>query len=514
MPDMGDLLADLARRREEALAMGGPERVARQHDAGRHTVRERIAHLVDRDSFYELGLHAQPERPEARPAPGDAIVTGLARIDGRKVCLVGIDATVLAGTTAPVNMRKQGRMAEWAGERGLPLVCLSDADGGRIPDVMGWRFSGLPFDFRSFLGPPPGRPAVPRVVAALGPSFGDAALHAAAAHFVVMTEDAALALSGPPVVRSAIGEEIDAGTLGGPAVAAVDTGAAHAVAPGEDRALAAIRSFLSYLPSCSTQPAPAAEPRVPARDPQELLRFVPTDPKRGYDMRRVLDAIFDEGSLFSWGERWGESAIAALARIEGEPLGVVASQPLRRAGVLDDRALAKVLAFVELCDTFNLPLVFLHDVPGLMIGGDAERRGILAAYERAAARLARARVPCVSVVLRKSYGGGHFAMGGRPTRPDLLVCWPSAELGFMAPETGVRTVHRRRLEEALERGGEEARDALLAELVAEWTGEAEPWEAAAHGYVDDVIDPRDTREVIRLGIDFAWGSRPRVAHPT
>jgi acetyl-CoA carboxylase carboxyltransferase component len=502
---MLDLVAAQARRREQALGMGGADRIAAHHASGRLTARERIERLVDPGSWYELGLFALPERRRDEPSPGDAVVTGLAKVDGRSACILAIDATVLAGTTAPVNMRKQRRIAEWAGHKGLPLICLSDADGGRIPDVMGWRFSGLPFDFRTFVQPPPGCPATPRAAAALGPSFGDAALHAAMSHFVVMTESSALALSGPPVVSSAIGEELTATELGGPEVAAGESGVAHLVVPSEDEALAAIQRFLSYLPSSAALPSPVTAAAEPARPAEELLRVVPADPKRGYDMRKVIEAIVDGGSLFELQARYGRSLITALARLDGRPAGIVANQPMQRAGVLDGPALAKELAFADLCDTFNLPLVFLHDVPGLMIGSQAERAGILPAYERIVARLARATVPKIAVVVRKSYGGGHFAMGGRPTHPDLLVCWPTAELGFMAPDTGVRTVYRRRLEAA----GDDA-DALFAELAAEWSGESEPWEAAAHLYVDDVIDPRATRTTILTAIDYAWGSGPRV----
>jgi acetyl-CoA carboxylase carboxyltransferase component len=227
-------------------------------------------------------------------------------------------------------------------------------------------------------------------------------------------------------------------------------------------------------------------------------------------MRKVLEAVFDGGSLLPWAERYGPSVLCALARLKGNPVGVVASQPMQRGGVMDVPALAKEAAFVDLCDTFNLPLVFLQDVPGLMIGSEAEQAGILAGYERVVARLARAKVPKVSVIVRKAYGGGHFALGGRPTHPDLLLAWPTAELGFMAPETGIRTVHRRRLEEARASGGKEAEDALAAELVAEWEHESEPWEAAAHFFLDDVIDPRRTREAVATGIEFAWGSGPRI----
>lgn len=507
---MADRLADWRARRDAALGMGGPERIAAHHASGRLTARERIERLVDPGSWHELGLFALPERRREAPAHADAVITGLAKLDGRNVCLLAIDATVLAGTTAQVNMRKQKRIAEWAGHKGVPLICLSDADGGRIPDVMGWRFSGLPFDFRTFVQPPPGRPATPRATAALGPSFGDAALHAAMAHFVVMTESASLALSGPPVVASAIGEQLEPQELGGPAVAAKVSGVAHLVVPTEDDALAALRRFLSFVPSSALLPAPGAAPAEPARPAEDLLRLVPVDPRRGYDMRRVIDAIVDAGSSAPWSPDHGRSLITTLARLDGQAVGVIANQPMQRAGVLDGDALTKELAFVELCDTFNLPLVFLHDVPGLMIGRQAEAEGILHHYERIVARLARATVPKIGVVIRKSYGGGHFAMGGRPTHPDLLVCWPTAELGFMAPANGVRLVHRRRLDELREREGDAAHDALFAQLEAEWSGESEPWEAAAHTYVDDVIDPRATRDTILAGIDHAWGSGPRV----
>ncbi len=507
-------LDDLERRRAEALAMGGSERVAAHHDSGRLTARERIERLVDSGSWYELGLLAQPEQRRERPAPGDAIVTGVAKIDGRRAAIIAIDATVLAGTTAQVNMRKQNRVAALAGRRGMPLVCLSDADGGRMPDVMGWRFSGLPFDFRTFLQSPPGFHEIPRVTAVLGPSFGDAALHAAMAHLVVMTESAALALSGPPVVASAIGEDLSAEELGGPEVAAGESGVAHLVVPGEDDAFAAIRRFLSFLPDHAGLPAPSAAPAPPERDPEELLRLVPAEPKRGYDMHHVIEAIVDGGSLFEWSARYGGSLITGFACVEGTPVGIVANQPMQRAGVLDGPALAKELAFVEMCDTFNLPLVFLHDVPGLMIGRQAERAGILSAYERVAQRLARVAVPKIVVVVRKSYGGGHFAMGGGPTHPDLTVCWPIAELGFMAPDTGVRTVHRRRLDRTLEEEGEQARDELFAALAESWADQSEPWEAAAHTFVDDVIDPRETRRTILVGIEYGWTARPSTADST
>jgi acetyl-CoA carboxylase carboxyltransferase component len=506
-----ELVEELERRRAEALGGGGPDRIAKIHESGRMTGRERIDALFDRGSWFELGVFAEPElRREGVITTGDGIITGMARLNGRKVCVIAVETTVLTGTTAPVNMRKQGRIAEWAGRKGLPLICLSDNDGGRIPDLLGWRFSGVPFDFATFLQSPPGCPAIPRVSAVVGPSFGDAALHAAMGNFVVMVSNTAVALSGPPVVRAAIGEDISHDELGGPAIAAEQSGSAHMVVDDEAAAYEAVKRFLSYLPDSARLPAPVADEVAPSRDPEGLLKLVPVEPRRGYDMRRVIESIVDGDSILQWSERFGRSVICALARLKGQPIGVVASQPMQRAGVMDVPALKKEAAFVDLCDTFNVPLLFLQDVPGLMIGSDAEKAGILAGYESVVGRLARATVPKVAVIVRKAYGGGHIALGGRPVHPDLLLAWPTADMGFMAPDTGVRTVYRRRLDKVLAEAGREAHDDLVATLEAEWANEERPWEAAANIILDDIIDPRRTREIVAEGIDFAWGSRARV----
>ncbi|HEX4108978.1 MAG TPA: carboxyl transferase domain-containing protein [Solirubrobacteraceae bacterium] len=523
-------VAELQRRREHAEAMGGAERIARHHESGRLTARERIDLLVDPGSFRELGLLALPERrpesadeggaaghspatraPRRSPYGGaDGIITGWARIGGRRAAVIAVDATVLGGTTAYVNAEKLMRTCRRASEAGLPVVVLADADGGRMPDVMGWRMGGLPLEFGTLLATPPGRPTILRLCAALGPCFGDAGLEATAAHIAVMTPGASIALSGTEVVETSIGERLSNVELGGPDVAAAVSGQVEMVAETEPEAIALLRRALSYLPDHAGQPAPRADPLAPAADPETLLEVVPVDRRRGYDVRKVLDAVLDAGSLLEYGARKGRSLICGLARIEGEPIGVAASQPMQRGGVLDVPALEKLLAFVRLCDTFNLPIVTLHDVPGLMIGAEAERRGLLRMLETITVAQAHAGVPKISVVMRKSYGGGYFVMNGRQTTPDLLVAWPTAELGFMAPEAGVRTVHRRELEQAFADGGEQARDALLEQLIEEWAHQSEPWEAAAHLYLDDVIDPRDTRRTIAAGIAYCW-SQSRVS---
>jgi acetyl-CoA carboxylase carboxyltransferase component len=503
---MAERIADLRTRKARSLEMGGPDGLRKHRESGRLPVRERIDMLVDPHSWFEIGALALPERRTDKHVPGDAVVTGFGLLDGRRIGVIGIDASVLAGTTAPISMRKQGRLIEHAQRHGFPLVLLCDADGGRMPDVSGWRFSGLPLDFTTFLKPPPGHPVVPRAAAVLGPSYGDSALHASTAHYVVMLRDAALALSGPSVVEPAIGERVTDAELGGPA-AATQAGNAHLVVDTEADAMEAIAAFLSYLPSNSTQAPPTDLPVAPLRDPKELQDIVPIGPRSGYDMRDVFACVADRTSILPWADNWGGSVLCALARIEGRPVGLVGNQPIVRAGALDPDALAKERSFVDLCDTFGLPLVFFHDVPGLMIGTAAERGGILHGYEALVSRIAEATVPKVGVVLRKAYGGGHFAMGGQPTKPDFLFAWPSAELGFMAPETGIRTIHRRRLEAVLAEDGPLAHAALVAELTAQWNAEAEPWEAAAHLSLDDVIEPAETRQVVATAIAIAGHGR-------
>lgn len=504
---MLERVAELEKRRGDALAMGGPERIARHHASGRLTARERIDLLIDAGSWHELGLLALPETRPDGPGGADGLITGWARVGGRRVAVMAVDATVLGGTTARVNATKLMRLFGAAGRSGFPIIVLADADGGRMPDLMGWRFGGLPIAFDAFLATPEGHPTVLRLCAALGPCFGDAGIEASAAHFSVMTPNASIALSGTEVVATATGEQLSNTELGGPEVAIGHAGTVEMLAQTEHEAIAAVRRVLTYLPDNAAQEAPLAMPVPPRRSAEDLLHLLPVERKHGYDMRPVLEAVFDEGTILEYGATKGPGLICAFARIEGMAVGLAASQPMRHGGALDVPALQKWLDFIEVCDTFNLPLVMLHDVPGLLIGSNEERRGLIKHLERVALRLSQAKVPKVAVVLRKSYGGGYFLLAGKQSSPDLLVAWPTAELGFMAPEAGVRTVHRRELEILRAESGAEAYDRRLSELVEQWSHESEPWEAAANYYLDDIIDPRETRPCIVAGIEYAWTGR-------
>jgi acetyl-CoA carboxylase carboxyltransferase component len=509
---MLERIAELSARRADALAMGGPERIARHHESGRLTARERIDLLIDAGSWHELGLLALPDTRPDGPGGADGLITGWARVGGRRVAVMAVDATVLGGTTARVNANKLMRLFKAAGRSGFPIIVLADADGGRMPDLMGWRFGGLPLAFDAFLATPEGHPTILRLCAALGPCFGDAGLEASTAHFSVMTPNSSIALSGTEVVATATGEQLTNIELGGPDVAINVAGSVQMLAPTEHEAIAAVRRALTYLPDNAGEEAPLAAPVPPSRPAEDLLHLLPVERKQGYDMRTVLEAILDAGSLLEYGAPKGPGLICAFARIEGMAVGLAASQPLRHGGALDVPALQKWLDFIEVCDTFNLPLVMLHDVPGLLIGSNEERLGLIRYLERVALRVSQADVPKIAVILRKSYGGGYFVLAGKQSSPDLLVAWPTAEMGFMAPEAGVRTVHRRDLEAARASGGQEAYESKLAGLIEEWAHESEPWEAAAHYYLDDIIDPRETRSAIVAGIEYTWRRRRVSKH--
>ena len=510
-------LAELERRREAALAMGGAERIERHHASGRLTARERIdaagrrGLLVRARAARRAGAAPRrSRRPPTRSSPGSA------RVDGRKVCVIAVDATVLAGTTAPVNMRKQNRIARWAGGRGLPLDLPQRQRRRPHPGRDGLALLGaaVRLPARSCRRPRAG-PEIPRLIAVLGASFGDSALHASMGHYVVMTQDAAIALSGPPVVAAAIGEELTAEELGGPKLVRRARAATPTrVVDDEEAAIDALKRALSLPAGLAAHPgAGARRPPSPARDAGDLLELVPSRPAarlrhaqgaRGDLRRRQHPAV---------GRALRRAACSARSRASrGRPVGVVASQPMQRAGVLDVPALAKEAAFVDLCDTFNLPLVFLQDVPGLMIGSEAERRGILAGLRerRRAARAGdacrRSRWSCArptAAATSRSAVARRTPTSCSPGRP------PSS--GFMAPDD------RRpdRLQAPARGGAAPARARRPHDALVDGARRGVGARVGAVGGRRARLPRRrdrpapDARGGRRPGSSFAWGSGPR-----
>lgn len=502
--------AELERRRALADAMGGAARVAAHRAAGRLTARERVAVLVDPGSFVELGRLAHSDRPEVgERAAADAAVTGVGTVEGRKVGVIAIDATVLAGSTGKVGARKQGQLMSLAARKGYPIVTLGDANGGRLPDLLGSDFGGSAGgdEGEHFLGIRVTGDRIPRVSAILGNAYGDPALWAGASDFVVMAEGGSIALSGPSLVGSSTGAATTHEALGGPEVTVRTTGLVTQLHPTEEAAIGAVRTYLSYLPSnaaCAPPVAPAVAPDTP---PDALAAIVPDRGRRGYDVRKVIDGVVDGGSFFELHPEFARSVVVGLARVQGRPVGVVANQPKFRGGVLDAPAITKAHRLIELCSGFGLPLVFLQDMPGVMIGVESERLGVAQRLMDLFATVARSPVPKVTVIVRKAFGFGYIALGGPSMGTDYVVAWPNAEIGFMSADNAVQVLHAKRVAAVRQAEGEDAARALAAQLEAETHSAFAPWQAAAQSFLHDVIRPEETRQAVVDGLFIGTGYR-------
>jgi acetyl-CoA carboxylase carboxyltransferase component len=493
---MRELVADLESRKARALAMGGAEKVEDQHRRGKLTARERIALLFDPGSFFEIGMLAKSPHITDRETPADGVITGAGKIDGRDVFAAAYDFTVLAGSIGMVGEMKVARIRDLALKERRPIVWLIDSAGARIQEAASSIFAGTGYLFREQVvlsG------VVPQVSAVMGPGAAGTAYIPGLSDFVIMVKGkGSLALGGPPLVKAAIGEDISEEDLGGSRVHCAKSGVAHMEVESDEACIRAIRDYLSFFPShCKEKPPRRATADPVDRRDEALLSIVPEEPKKPFDMLVVIEKIVDDGRFFPIHAAFGRSLITALARIGGRPIGIVASQPAFMGGVLDNDAADKAAHFVNLCDSFHLPLVFLMDVPGFMVGSKVEQAGIIRHGAKMLYQVASATVPKIAVVIRKAYGAGYYVMNGRAYEPDLIVGWPTAEISLMGAEGAVNIIFRKQIEAAENPG--EARKAL----VEQYRAMIDPYIPAHWAMVDDIIDPRDTRRVIHRGLELA-----------
>lgn len=498
---MSDYVAELEQRRARALEMGGPDKVARQRARGRLTARERIDGLVDAGSFIEFGLLAHSDIPEAEvKSPADGKVCGVARIDGRMVAVSATDITVFAGAQGRVGSRKVHWLARLAFDKGYPLVLLDEGGGARIPDILGSdgivSFSLTP---ATYVGR---QRRVPMATAILGDGFGETAWDAAYSDFVVQRKGTCMAVSSPRALEVATSERAIEEELGGWELHARKTGLVDCAFDEEAECLTALRRFLSYLPSHhqALPPRAAGDPEAAARQ-ERLEQILPVEPRRGYSMHAVLEVLFDRDSLFELKPLLDRSAITALARLDGAPVGVIASNPMHSAGALGADACDKITSLIVLCDSFHLPLVLLSDTPGFLVGMKAEEMGVSGRIVTQWSALGMATVPRISVLLRKGYGGAYFSLGAPGMGMDFNYAWPTADMGFVAPEVAVNIAHARRIAQSA--NPEAARSQLTDEL----RRASEPWRAAGDNYLHDVIRPRDTRATLLASLEIARGNR-------
>jgi acetyl-CoA carboxylase carboxyltransferase component len=504
MSRMRSLAEDLAERRAVAKLGGGEERIARQHAAGKLTARERIALLVDDGTFTELGIHAQPHfsqrTMEGRDAPADGVITGYGRVDGRMACVCAYDFTVMAGAMGMTGELKVARLRELALTQRVPFVWLLDSAGARIQEAVGSLFAGSGHLFREEVVM---SGVVPQVAALLGPCAAGTAYIPGLADFVPMVRGrGSMALAGPHLVRAAIGEDVTQEELGGSRVHCRKSGVGDIEVADDEECIAVIKRYLSFFPShCEQRPPVLAVADPVERMDDELLDVLPDINRKPYDMYDVIRRIVDDGSWLDVKGAWARTIITCLARMGGRPVGIVANQPRQLGGILDNDSADKAARFVNLCNAFGIPLVFLQDVPGFMVGTKVEAAGIIRHGAKLLHAVAAATVPKVTVVLRKAYGAGYYVMCGRAYEPDLIVAWPSAEISVMGAEGAVEIVFRRQVEEA------DDPVAKKAELIETYRALIDVYVAARNDMIDDVIDPRETRPTIIRALELAAGKR-------
>lgn len=491
-----------ARRSQVRAELGGPDRVAAVRARGRRTVRDRIDELLDPGTFDEIGTFAWPEGRSSEWLPGDGKIGGHGRIDGRPVTVVGDDVTVLRASSSVIGNTKVHKLLEQAERAGNPLVYLGECGGGRIPDILGSAgFSRVPgyLDFARR-----GR-QIPVALAIVGDSFGASTLLAGLADFTVQVTGTCLAVTSPRVIEVATGEQVSSEALGGADVHAKVTGLTDAVAADDATALALIRQFLSYLPANSAQPPPRG-PRPDIGPDAHVLDIVPRDRRRGYDMRELVARICDPGTVLDLKAAFGRSLVTALARIAGHPVGIIASQPMHQAGALTPDGCDKAARLICLCDAFGLPVVLLQDTPGFLVGTKPEHQRMVAKAMLFQQAFALARVPKITVLVRKGFGLGYYTMGGNDMGGDLLYSWAGAEIGFMDPVVGANVIYADELASLPAPDRARRRNELADDLAAS-TDVAGP---AGLLKIDEIIDPADTRAVLGRALD-RFGSRPPAA---
>jgi len=482
------MLEDLERRRGIALQMGGPKKVQRQHDQGKLTARERIDRLLDAGSFMEFGLHCTSDQPGMQDkTPADSLIMGFGFIDGRRVGIMANDFTVLASTNAKINLKKVLQFKRQIKDLKIPLIWLGEAGGARMPDCQGsdkiFELGGGGTDtlwpeythFREY----------PFIFAAMGECYGVADFQACVADFVVQVKGSAIAVSGPRALGRAIGDTHSPEEMGGWELHSQVTGMTDQVAEDEEECFRIIRKYLDYMPSNHNQLPPSRS--VPGGSDERMAKILdrfPENRTRAYDMHKIIDCVVDGGDYLELKPKWGAMLITCLARINGQVVGVIASNPIVGLGATNTDALEKSTSFMCLCDSFNIPLIFLSDTPGHLTGKEAERKRVGSRVVNNIQALFQVTVPKISIIVRKNYGQAMINNCALGAGYDFSVAWPTAEISFMDPAIGADVVYGKLPENERQR----MKDKMLADT--------SPYPAAQGYWIQDIISPFDTRKYL------------------
>jgi acetyl-CoA carboxylase carboxyltransferase component len=500
-------LAHLGKLREEALHAGSPAAVERQHQRGKLTVRERLELLLDPDSFVELDMLARHRAhgfgiENSRPLT-DGVITGWGTIDGRKVFVFAQDFTVFGGALGEVFAEKIHKVMDLAESVGAPFIGLNDGAGARIQEgvVSLASYGGIFYRNVRASG------VIPQISVVLGPCAGGAVYSPAMTDFVFMVKDTSyMFITGPDVVKAATGEDVTQQELGGAMTHATKSGVSHFVFDDEQTCLEQVRYLMSFLPSNNLEDAPYFEPEDdPQRRCEGILDLIPDAPNKPYDMKKVIAEVVDDGEFFEVNALWAMNIVCGFARVNGHVVGIVGNQPQVLAGCLDIEASEKAARFVRTCDAFNIPLVTFVDVPGFLPGTNQEYGGIIRHGAKLLYAYCEATVPRVQIITRKGYGGAFVVMNSKSIGADLAFAWPSAEIAVMDANGAANIIFRREIDAA------DDPVAKKAELVEQYSERfANPYNAGERGYVDDVIDPRDTRRVLVESLEMLRSKKEKL----
>ena len=501
---MSKRLEELERLRRESLVGGGEDRLEAQHARGKLSARERLELLLDEDSFVELGRFVTHRSTDFglgdKKVLGDGVVTGYGMILGRLVYVFSQDFTVFGGSLSESHAEKIVKLQELALRNGAPLIGLNDSGGARIQEGVVSLGGYADIFLRNTLA----SGVVPQISVILGPCAGGAVYSPAITDFIYMVRGTSfMFVTGPNVVKTVTHEDVDMEGLGGAEVHASKSGVAHFVHDSEAESLDAVRELFRYIPQNNTGSPPTSGGEPPPESSAEaLLKVVPDSPNKPYDMKEVIGLIADEGQFYEVHAQFAKNLVVGFGHLGGHSVGIVANQPAVLAGVLDMDASVKGARFVRFCDAFNIPLVVFEDVPGFLPGVSQEHGGIIREGAKLLYAFAEATVPRLTVITRKAYGGAYDVMNSKHIRGDLNLAWPTAEIAVMGPKGAVEVLFRKEIAEA------EDQELATEQRIEEYREKfANPYIAAARGYVDDVIDPRETRDRLISGLDMLRNKR-------
>ncbi|MFI3287789.1 MAG: acyl-CoA carboxylase subunit beta [Rikenellaceae bacterium] len=490
---------ELQERKERVYLGGGTKAIEKQKQMGKLTARERIKTLLDKDTFNEYDIFVQHSATEfgmaEKELAGDGVVIGTGRICGFPVAIYAQDFTVFGGSLGFSHARKITKIMDYALNMRIPLIGINDSGGARIQEGVNALAGYGEIFFRNTLA----SGVIPQISVILGPCAGGAVYSPALTDFVfVVDQISKMFITGPEVIKTVLGEEITMEELGGARVHCEKTGNAHFFAHSEDECFLQIRKLLSLIPQNNSNKHSDEETEEPKTDLFKIDEIVPADPTKPYDVRNVIRAITDDSDFFEVQELFAANIVVGFGRIEGKTVGFVANQPLVMAGVLDCDSSDKAARFVRYCDSFNIPLVTLEDLPGYLPGVHQEHAGVIRHGAKLLYAYSEATVPKVTVILRKAYGGGYIAMCSRHLRSDFVFAWPGAEIAVMGPEGAANIIFRKEIADSADPA------ATRTEKIAEYKEKfANPYVAAAKGYVDAVIDPNETRRSIIHALDVS-----------